>query len=178
MNTYGKYIKARNLAWKILTDFKLYSFPIDIKLLCDNLDISVLKIDKLDNDNYSMSAKLNEKTYIIYIPHSEQVDRFTIAHELGHILLDHINIFLSKNLEEQANIFASRLLCPLCIIKHFEFKKVKQVMDYFGISEEFATIRLNRFKIVNDRKKFLYSKLENNYYYDFCKYNKLPTIIN
>lgn len=173
MNTYDNYINARNLAWKILTDFKLYSFPINIKSLCRSLDVSLLKIDNLENSKFSVSAKIDAKTYIIYVPHSKEVDRFTVAHELGHILLDHLDNNLSDYIEEQANIFASRLLCPLCIIKHFEFNKVSQVMNYFGISEEFANIRLNRFNLVADRNKFLSSTLEHNYYYAFCNFNKL-----
>lgn len=173
MNNYDKYINARNLSWKILLDFNLYSFPLDIKSLCSTLDISVLEIDKLDNNKYSMSAILDNQKYILYVPYSKEVDRFTIAHELGHILLNHLNNNLSDYLEEQANIFASRLLCPLCIIKHYSFTQASQLMDYFGISNDFAQIRLKRFNLISDRNKFFSSPLEYNYYCNFCKFNNI-----
>lgn len=171
MDTYEKYKNARNLAWNILIKYNLYSFPIDIIELANKLNIQIYKVNNLPNDIYAFNTIKTNKKIICY-KDSGNIDtnRFTIAHELGHILLNHSNK-TKEYKEEQANIFASRLLCPLCIIKHYNFDSIADISEFFGISEESAEIRLNRFNTIATRNKFLSNSLERNYYYNYCKKN-------
>lgn len=173
MDTYEKYKDARNLAWNILLKYDLYSFPIDTTKLANKLNIEIYETKDLPNDIYAFNTTKNRKKIICYKDSGNiDINRFTIAHELGHILLEHDNN-IKEYKEEQANIFASRLLCPLCLIAHFNFNKIHQITEFFGISEESAIIRLNRFNLVSQRKKFLLNKLEKKYYSKFCQANKI-----
>lgn len=177
MDTYEKYKDARNLAWNILLKYNLYSFPIDATKLANKLNIEIYETKDLPNDIYAFNTTKNNKKIICYKDSGNiNINRFTIAHELGHILLNHDNN-IKEYKEEQANIFASRLLCPLCLIAHFNFNKIHQITEFFGISEEFATIRLNRFNLVSQRNKFLSNKLEKEYYYKYCKFNFLSPLL-
>lgn len=87
--------------------------------------------------------------------------RFTIAHELGHILLHHFNSNLSNEyIEKEANMFAIRLLAPTCIIKELNINTVDQLAKTFNISAEAANYRLKRMQILNKRNKFYTNDLE------------------
>lgn len=177
MDTYEKYKDARNLAWNILINYKLYSFPIDIIKLAKQLNIQVYKTNDLPNDIYAFNATKNKKKIICYKDSGNlNTNRFTIAHEIGHILLKHNNnIKIYK--EEQANIFASRLLSPLCIIKHYNFTKTTEISKFFGLSEESAEIRLNRFKTIVTRNKFLSNELEKEYYNNYCNFKNIKPLL-
>ncbi|WP_455719013.1 ImmA/IrrE family metallo-endopeptidase [Anaerosporobacter sp.] len=76
--------------------------------------------------------------------------RFSLMHELGHILLDSEDEFA-------ANVFASNILAPRIAIQ-YSSKNYKDVMNLFGLSEEAANIAFNDYKrwrlyIVNHNNK-------------------------
>jgi Zn-dependent peptidase ImmA (M78 family) len=76
--------------------------------------------------------------------------RFTVAHELGHILLGHNNRsrvidYNSKDTnEQQANIFASELLAPLQMLKkECSFSEsLTSLADKFLVSKDMMQWRL------------------------------------
>ena len=160
---YFAYKNARNLAWKILINQKITNFPIDIKNVANKLGIIVIEAKHLPHKLYAISFSQNSQTYISYIPSNNiNTDRFTIAHELGHLLLQHKAN--SEHQEEQANIFASRLLAPMIVINDLAPDSAEELSDLFGLSLESATIRYNRYLEIKDRNKFLTSTLEREYY--------------
>ena len=74
--------------------------------------------------------------------------RFTVAHEIGHIVLEHIpregvSEQVSKNAQEkEANVFASELLIPRADLKKFVANKDKSLSDIknrYEVSKEAAT---------------------------------------
>ena len=85
-----QYFKIRNLAWEVLVKQKVNALPINIIQICNNMKISVIKAN-INLDGYS-TIRRNEK--IIYYRHTNNIGRtrFTIAHELGHLLLNHYNL--------------------------------------------------------------------------------------
>lgn len=80
-------------------------------------------------------------------------DRFTIAHEIGHIFLHSNNVSLARSNEEipiycnpewQANTFARELLCPINgIIKG---DNDETLAKRYGVSKEVARIQLSQKK--------------------------------
>ena len=83
---YYAYKNARNLAWEILINQKLIKFPIDIKKVANNLGIIVIESKRLPHNLYAVSFTQNAQTIISYVSSGNiNTDRFTIAHELGHI---------------------------------------------------------------------------------------------
>lgn len=81
--------------------------------------------------------------------------RFTIFHELGHLLLAHSRSFhrdshpnfpVFENSEWQADQFAAEILMPLEIILQKRLSEAWQLQDEFGVSYQAATYRLHKLR--------------------------------
>lgn len=104
--------------------------------------------------------------------------RFTVAHELGHILLGH-EITPDKSghfrtasdrrepAETQADEFAARLLAPACVLWGLEAYEPDEIARICDISAEAAGYRAERMKVLRERRKFLTSPLERQVYEAF-----------
>lgn len=74
---------------------------------------------------------------------SERRRRFTIAHELGHCVLGHLN---NGNIpcasdERAADMFAAELLAPLCVLNFCGVMSPPEISRMCGISRKAAEIR-------------------------------------
>ena len=143
--------------------------PIDLDKICNFFNIKVEKKEDLFYDG--LSKYENNQYFIIYKSGitSPYRERFTIAHELGHIFLhfsedkktfidEHLNRKLKeKNLkaaarglnhlsdievEREANNFAADLLMPKEIIFKYLFFSPKKISNIFKVSKEAVEIRL------------------------------------
>ncbi len=163
---YNCYKDTRNLVWKILTKYNVVDFPVKIKALAQELGVNVNQVNRLPNNMYAVSYTHNDVTHIDYVSSGNiNTDRFTVAHELGHLLLRHrADKAYSEYQEEQANIFASRLLAPMIIVREHDPNTPDDLARIFGISIESATIRYNRYIEIKQRNRFLTSPLEREYY--------------
>ncbi|MDE6580289.1 MAG: ImmA/IrrE family metallo-endopeptidase [Ruminiclostridium sp.] len=103
--------------------------------------------------------------------------RFTIAHEFGHIFLGHhlrycgyhtrtFNINRPQT-ESEADIFASRLLSPACVLWGLNLHKAEDIAKCCNISITAAKIRAERMELLYKRNKFLVSPLERKVYEQF-----------
>ena len=97
---YGIYKNSRNAAWQCLIDFKITSLPVKLSDIAKQCNISIFKnsnVNILEDNQSGISFLQNGKFYIIYNDNdSVQRNRFTIAHELGHIFLGHLLIDTKK----------------------------------------------------------------------------------
>mgnify|MGYP001162087913 FL=1 len=96
------------------------------------------------------------KNMVLRYPFRFSSDRrlnFTLAHEFGHIFLDHL--IIPKELktssqkqieEEEANEFAGRLLMPERLILTSNFVSQKEVAKSFNVSDQALWKRLNHLK--------------------------------
>lgn len=173
-----EYMDARDLAWKILLDNNVVTFPVNIQELINAYNITLVK----NNDAVQLLKRLNisgendacairlKQRYIIYNPDIYLPRlRFSLAHEFGHIVLGHIKKNsvtpeVTEHSEEQANIFASRLLAPAIVAKAENITTEQQAAEFFGLSAEAAAIRFKRFQDLYERDKFLTSPLEKEYF--------------
>ena len=171
---YESYMKARDLSWEILLDTGITSLPVDLNkvlkvmgvkliLYCDAfLDVDSPKLSESDG----FVAKIGDKK-AIYLNESKgtmQRRRFTLAHELGHIVLDHpINPIIYRNsesdenqlpIEVQANIFARDLLMPAGVLAALHVTTVDEIMRICNVSHLSAQIRLERLTELYKRNKF------------------------
>lgn len=81
------------------------------------------------------------KSIIFYNDHDprERI-RFTIAHEIGHIVLGHLE--KNKNFENEANCFARNLLCPIYAKDMLISDCCEEYHDVFGVSLDMASVTL------------------------------------
>lgn len=95
-----------------------------------------------------------------------QRTRFTMAHEIGHIILDHHKILggnlltmdpkVKNYVEFQANTFAENILMPVEHILDIRDKSINNLSKEFNVSKKMAQVRMahfNRdFRIMYDMK--------------------------
>ena len=175
---YRKYQKSRNASWEMLLDLGITELPVKITDLCRRIGIPVKALELgADQDGYSMIVN-GEPIIVINSLKLSNVARmrFTVAHELGHIMLGHVGVYELVNrepspgdneIEQQANIFASRLLAPACVLWGCKVKSPEEIMQLCDISRKAAQFRFNRMKILYKRDKFLLSPLERQVFQQF-----------
>jgi Zn-dependent peptidase ImmA (M78 family) len=102
--------------------------------------------------------------------------RFTIAHELGHIFLGH-ELLEDRHgrtfntdkpqAETEADIFASRLITPVCVLWGLDIHTAEEIETACGTSKAAAKIHAKRMAVLYERQKFLTSTLERKVYEQF-----------
>ncbi len=165
---YRDYKNSRDLAWKILINEGVTELPVKVGALCRGMGISVSYFIATDgNDGKSMIAG-DRARILISSQCSVERQRFTCAHELGHILLGHVGRYQLVNrepdskdnpIEQAANVFASRLLAPACVLWALDARTPEQIAKLCQISYQAASFRAERIALLYQRNKFLSSPL-------------------
>lgn len=176
---YKKYKVSRDLAWQILLQEGVAELPIKIGPLCRQMGIPVRYYSPAD-DNDGISTIIDGRPVILVSDRcSTARQRFTAAHELGHILLGHVGKYHLVNrepsrgdspIEQEANVFASRLLAPACVLWALKVRTPEQIADLCQISYQAATFRAERMALLYERNKFLASPLEQQVYLQFSEF--------
>ncbi len=178
---YGKYTNARNAAWQCLIEYDVSSLPVSVKLIAKDAGIKLIKesdVSCLSPNEIGISIISGNQWYIVYNDScSRQRCRFTIAHELGHIFLGHslenkgqFTQTFNKTesfAEQEANIFASRLLSPACVLWGLNLHTAEQIASVCNISLTAAKFRAERMKTLYKRNRFLTAPLEREVYNNF-----------
>lgn len=193
---YENYKKSRNAAWEILLSCGVDKLPVNLNEVLWHLGVRAY--------SYSRSRELLESTGladvakqvsgltfcsgsqpVILFNDSEtpQRIRFTIGHELGHIVLGHVQPgeHTSQNREPQpgdsateqaANRFAADLLAPACVLWGLDLHRAEDIAEVCKISIRAARFRAERMEILYQRNKFLLHPLERAVYQQFEPYIK------
>ncbi|WP_335871057.1 ImmA/IrrE family metallo-endopeptidase [Bacillus sp. 2205SS5-2] len=150
-----------------------------------NLSIKDI-IDYFESDLGACIYNKKQEKYIILFNDTQnnpQLDRFTIAHELGHIFLEHhqeanTDTLLKKNLsigqykkfENEANCYARNLLSPIPLVDRITDStpriSIHDISDAFDISYTAARTRQNLYR--EDCRR-----MNGDYYNYFKSYNIL-----
>lgn len=176
---YRKYQKARDMTWEILLMENIRELPVSVSALCRSMGIVMKYYDGADGSD-GESIMMGD-TPLILVSRNKPVprQRFTAAHELGHVLLGHIGRGKLVNrepsaydnpLEHEANVFASRLLAPACVLWGCGVRSEQDIMDLCSISRQAAEFRWKRMQLLLIRDKFLTSPLERRVYEQFSDY--------
>lgn len=160
-------------------DLGYADLPVDVFALCDLLKIKLVKyselkpeayacIDDLSKDGF-MIFDYNNSCYKIYYNDDMLYERirFTIMHEIGHIMLGHKKHSVEN--EQKANAFARIALAPLGMIYVLRLKDVYEVADAFDISIDFSEHVVNHYnnaiiwgsireKVINSRLVMIFEK--------------------
>lgn len=133
--------------------------------ILENIGILIIQIDNKDNifsDFDGLSEIVNDIPVIVLLKDNDGArQRFTIAHELGHLILD-INNKLDK--EKVCNKFAGALLMPAGAIvrefglnrKNISLYELKVFKIEYKVSMSAIIYRLRELNVINE---YLYKKI-------------------
>ena len=196
--TKNEYYRILKLTWRVLLECNITELPVKVSSICKHYNIELVKYKdaigaaknvvnyhvKVKSDGFT--AKQNGKYFVFYNDMCNPGRcRFTIAHELGHILLGHVprNGLVNREpslnddpIEQAANMFAARLLAPACVLYGCRVRTHEEISTLCNISLQSARYRSERMKELRKRKKFFTIKTERLVYEqfeDYIKKNKL-----
>ena len=170
MNHYEAYKHARNLAWKTLLECHIKELPVNLNQIIDHYQICIVPYSQAENlslllkpesrlwDGFSCVIESNKYIFLNDTIQTKARRRFTIGHELGHILLGH-NLpdsteEMSQQIEMAANIFSRNLLSPAGVLDALGVCSVEEIMHFCDISYTSAKRRLERLTVLRKRNKF------------------------
>lgn len=200
---YKDYQQARDAAWRILIDCGVRELPVKVVKICREIGIAVFSYEKgrsiierfnlLDHmDRTDGFTIFPDEPTIFYDGNMSNARcRFTIAHELGHLVLGHIQCGQVTAInrdpmpgdepqETAANQFAARLLAPACVLWGMKLHNAEDIAKTCGISQQAATFRAQRMELLYQREQrflrergrscFLMSPYERQVYARFKEY--------
>lgn len=161
---------ARRLAIEVRESFKLgYDGISNVIEVFEDNGIKVIEVDEGDNFK-GLSGFINAKIPFIVVNTtlSPEQKRFTLLHELGHLLMLPTDNLSQKEIESLCNVFASEMLIPSSVIvkkigdnRHdISLAELIDIQLQFGISidalmctlRQQGVISENRFKTYNLKK--------------------------
>lgn len=142
---------AKKLARKLIKDSKIKEPPVLLRNIFPSvgLNIKVISKDLGGDDGFCVQDKIIGYNSL----NSEHRNRFTVAHELGHILLGHnttdgqrfkINFYSKDPNEVNANTFAAELLVPATMLKKEKLGEmaVTDIAKKYNVSDDMMFWRL------------------------------------
>ncbi len=201
----SSYNRVRDAAWRTLLETGIDALPVDVFQVCarENIHIQcyrkaqeVLRLfsdeAQLDRSD-GLSFCLDGEDYILYDDTtSRQRQRYTIAHEIGHCILGHFELYASGRpydpalTDKEAELFAIHLLAPSCVLWGTGIFSAPEIAALCNISHAAAEKKARRMQALSEREKkmqkekgrscFLASALEQQVYLQFQAYLKLRNL--
>ncbi len=144
------------------------TLPIDMIKLCKCLKFAVRSIELEGIEGCHLRPKSDR--HIVILLNDKQHrhrKRFTLAHEIGHILLGHDPaIFDGESIiearqawqETEANRFASELLLPVPELKKHGMLTVYEMSEMFDVSYDVAEIKAQQLGWVGEKLDKFYTE--------------------
>lgn len=181
---YGLYKNIRHSAWQCLIDFNIDRLPVDVLKIARAAGIRVIRntsVNVLLPDENGKSFFDGSNWIIVYNDNNPtELSRFTVAHELGHIFLGHDlclghfpqakEVSTKPKSEQQADMFALRLLCPACVLWGLDLHSADEIARYCRVESDISNTRARRMKELYKRGKFLTDPTEKQLYKNFEEY--------
>ena len=178
------------MAWKVLIECDIREFSVNLAKIINHYGIYLIRYSESDYINRHSSpnedgfSRLIDCKPVIYYNDKKPIyrARFTLAHEIGHILLGHLanGETLHRNTEydvldvreQQANVFARDLLMPAIVLHNLNIKSSEDIARICNVSMLSAEIRYKRLTELNERNVFNRHPLERQVYRQFNEYIK------
>lgn len=191
---YDDYKRARDLSWRVLLNTGTRELPVKVSRICRRYGVTLrsyqvgaplireLGLEAQCDISDGFTVRSGDRCYVFY--NMEQPPgrvRFTIAHELGHVLLGHLGdgehtVYNRESSSEDAleehtaNVFASRLLAPACVLHALGAVTPEQIAAVCDISMAAARFRAGRMGVLEQRGKYGASPLERQVLAQFRSY--------
>lgn len=184
LNTYLNYMQARDAAWQMLIDCHVTELPVKVETICQHYEwtlatytearqaLEALDLMRLAASTDGFCLHLSGRYYIFFDDHTPRGrQRFTIAHEIGHIMLGHVGAgectIINRDPkptdapeEVQANQFATRILAPAWVLHSIGATTPVQIAKVCDISNAAARFRAKRMEELEKRNRYLSHTLE------------------
>lgn len=177
---YNSYKNARDISWNFLIKHEVSLLPVNIFPILNSLNITVRKdITGQLKSNERGCSIFEDGFYQIIVPECPiPQKRYTIMHEVGHIVMKHIQD--KPEYEYEAERFAIDVLAPACVLWGLNIHNPKDIAKLCNISITSAQIRAERMELLYKREQeflqkysrscFLQSPLERKVYKQFQKF--------
>lgn len=171
-----RYAYIRNQVLQLYKELPIIEFPLNPKVFFDQIencrimsyqtcakinhcslhDVMLLCESNSGCTNYDVTS---DKYLVLYNTSTENNNvtgriRWTLAHELGHVVLKHLpyvaesyiaehnfNNLSNPALEGEADYFAAALLCPMPLYERFHIQSPTDIQHIFGLSSEASDVR-------------------------------------
>lgn len=173
---YKNYPHSIDSAWKILIECRVTALPVRVTAICNQLGIHLRALPE-DDFRDGVCTAIGGEPYIGINPfRTPERQRFTVAHEMGHLILGHVGVYHLINrepspadnpIERAANAFASRLLAPSCVLRGCGVRCADDIRRLCGISPQAAMYRMERMHDLTRREITFSSSLERQVYSQF-----------
>jgi hypothetical protein len=135
------------------------SFPINCYDILKQYDIEVYPYSSLSDNlrEYCIKFSNDALKYRDKVCYNDDLPpgriRFSLMHELGHIVLNHSNNH-TPQMEQEANCFASNILAPRMTIHYAKCKNETDVSKLFGIQSSIDHHYKNENKLIYQNHSF------------------------
>lgn len=129
----------------VLRECRIFSYPFDCMEVMEHYGYKIVPYHCLPQSKKNACLSLSSDACILddtlFYNHSRprRRVRFSVMHELGHIILD-------SQSESDANKFASYILAPRMAIHYSRCKNAADVSRIFALSEEAAEIAFDDYR--------------------------------
>lgn len=159
------------ITWNVLLDCGITELPVRVSLICKKMGVHLcsygqgyklirhFRLGAHTHDSDGFLFRMGGVPVIFY-NQSRPVgrQRFTVAHELGHLVLGHKGPLINREpsskdnpVEREANVFAANLLAPACVLRGLGVHSAFGVAEACGISGPAATFRMEQLQRLYDR---------------------------
>lgn len=170
---YEIYKNVRDASWRFLIRHNICSLPVDLKPILFEMGITVRKDNAgiLRADERGRAVNENGNLHIIVRDTPVPQKRYTIMHEIGHIVLGHTEASGSSDVNEYAaERFAIGVLAPACVLWGTGVKTEEEIAELCSISITAAKNREKRMPELYTRNRFLISPLEKQVFEQFSDF--------
>ncbi len=171
-----RFALVRRKASELLRQGKVTAAPVDVKHLAEDVLGATVRLEPFDGELSGMVHRGRDGQAVIGVNcnHHDVRQRFTIAHELGHLLLHaHEDLHVDEGIwlrngrssraedepEIEANQFAAELLMPADLVRRAlagrkldlgndDDPTLKKLADEFKVSRQALSFRLSRLNLV------------------------------
>lgn len=188
---YENYVKARDTSWEVLLTCGIKELPITLGTIADYYNFKViaysdtnitqvLKNEVVEGDGFIVFSKGKKEIFLNDKVNNRNRRRFTLAHELGHGILNHnIDIVHYRNSEVdsdvdmqelEANVFARDILMPSTVLAALNIHTPEEIMKVCDVSRKSAEIRAARMELLYKRNLFNLHPMERKVRQQFDKF--------